>query len=131
MKQPSASVTGLGGSGHILPPASKPWVGSCHRRLGSSSATHHVSAVGCRNCILAGHPPVASGLDRPQANAFWDFAGCDHSPQGDKKLAGQGDNHDRLAHAFHTVGPCAIPLCECTIFLKQEEPPGELDQTTA
>jgi hypothetical protein len=64
-----------------------------------------------------------------QQDTLWDFASGDHAPQRDEQLAGKSNDHRRLARAPGAVGPVPEPLCQSTVLLKQQEAPGELNQT--
>src|ERR1700749_186413 len=58
------------------------------------------------------------------------FTCGDHAPEGDEQLAGECDDHFRLACAVSALGPRSEPLRQGAILLEQQEPPGELDHAT-
>ena len=113
MKQPFASAARLRGGGPILTTGIGPCSGSGHRHLGSSSAAaSSESPAGARNCVLSSL--LGRSGCRPQHDALRDLAGGDHAPECDEQLAGEGDDHRRLARALRTLGParyhCASAL---------------------
>jgi hypothetical protein len=86
--------------------------------------------TGCRNLNVRFLAEVWS--DRlPQHDAVRDFAGGDHAPKRDEQLAGESDDHLRLARPPGTIGPAPEPLSKGAVFLKQKEAPRELDQAAA
>src|SRR4029450_1517864 len=54
-----------------------------------------------------------------------------HCPPRDEQFSGERHDHGGLARALRALSPCPIPLCEHTVLLEPEKPPGELDQTAA
>ena len=63
---------------------------------------------------------------RTQDHAFGHDAIADEVPQGDEKLAGQGDDH-LFAQAGCILGARSIPLGQGARLLEVEELPRELD----
>ena len=69
--------------------------------------------------------PLESWL---QHGTLRDFADGDHAPERGQQLAGEGDDHRRLACAPGALGPASVPLCQRAVLPKQKEAPGELDR---
>src|SRR6476646_8865745 len=68
---------------------------------------------------------------RTQDHALQCFASRDKPPERDQQLACQRDDH-RLARAYTAIGSAGlVPLRQCALFLKPQEPPGELDHAAA
>src|SRR5208283_2239999 len=67
----------------------------------------------------------------PKHKALRDFAGGDHAPERDEQLAGESDDHRRLARALGSLGPITEPLGQRAVLLEPQEAPGELDQAAA
>ena len=70
---------------------------------------------------------IRFGREAPRRQAF---AGGDHAPEGDEQLAGECDDHLRLAGTVGALGSGPEPLGQSAILLKQEEPPSELNHAT-
>src|SRR5580700_11095391 len=68
---------------------------------------------------------------RTQDDALQCLASRDKPPERDQQLACQRDDH-RLARAYTAIGSAGlVPLRQCALFLKPQEPPGELDHAAA
>src|SRR5258706_4391444 len=68
---------------------------------------------------------------RTQDDALQCLASRDKPPERDQQLACQRGDH-RLARAYTAVGSAGlVPLRQCALFLKPQEPPGELDHAAA
>src|SRR5260370_32317392 len=68
---------------------------------------------------------------RTQDDALQCLARRDKPPERDQQLARQRDDH-RLARAYTAIGSAGlVPLRQCALFLKPQEPPGELDHAAA
>src|ERR1700726_1885440 len=64
---------------------------------------------------------------RTQDDALQCLASRYKAPEPDQQLACQRDDH-RLARAYTAIGSAGlVPLRQCALFLKPQEPPGELD----
>src|SRR5260370_7546623 len=64
---------------------------------------------------------------RTQDDALQCLASRDKPPERDQQLACQRDDH-RLARAYTAIGSAGlVPLRQCALFLKPQEPPGRLD----
>src|SRR2546427_5109516 len=68
---------------------------------------------------------------RPQLDTVRHLTGRDQTPQRYQQLARQCHDHCRLARAARTLGPCAIPPRQRTVFLEHQEAPRQLDQPTS
>ena len=131
MKQSFASAARLRGGGPILTNGIEDHVPA---RVTATSDRHRPAGAKARRapklvCLRSSLTWPVRPL--PQHDAVRDFAGGDHAPERDEQLAGERDDHRRLARALGALGPGPEPLRQRAVLLKHEEPPGELDHAAA